>query len=101
MSVFETMCVQSGIDPPEKEYMFCPGRKFRFDHAWPRYLIALEIEGGAYHGPGHRSVGVFLRNMEKYNLAAIAGWKVLRVTTKEFDSGIGLELVMRAMEASK
>lgn len=100
--LFDATCRQAGLDLPEMEYLFAPPRKWRFDFCWPNQgKVALEVEGGAYHGPGHRSVNVFLSNMEKYNAATILGWRVLRCTVKEFENGTGLELVMRAVEASK
>jgi hypothetical protein len=57
----------------------------------------MEVEGGAYSGHGHRSVGKFLRDMEKYNEAVIAGWRVLRCTPQDIESGAVFVLLKRAM----
>lgn len=67
-----------GIPYPKIEYVFCTGRKFRFDFAWPEYRLAVEIEGGAYTNGRHRRIAGFLSDMEKYNLATVQGWKLLR-----------------------
>ena len=62
------------------EFKGIEGRKFRFDCANPTLKIAIEIEGGIWMGTrgGHTSGIGYEQNMEKYNLAILAGWKVLR-----------------------
>lgn len=93
--VFLSVCKTQGIPDPVPEFVFAPPRKWRFDWAWTKHYVALEIEGGAFRGPGHRSVGVFLRNIEKYNEAALLGWRVIRVTTDQFNSGDVFETLQR------
>lgn len=66
-----------------KELQFHPERRWRFDYAIPSCKVALEVEGGVYtHGRHTRPVG-FLRDMEKYNTAAVLGWTVVRTTPLE------------------
>jgi hypothetical protein len=60
------------------EYKFDSERKFKFDYANLRLKVAIEIEGGIYTGTGHAKTGRYLKDMEKYNMAAIKGWIVLR-----------------------
>lgn len=60
-------------------------RKFKFDYALPRIKVAIEIEGGIYSGRAHGSVTGILRDMEKYNLAAMLGWRVIRIEPKRVD----------------
>ena len=64
----------------EKEHKGIMGRKFRFDCANPKLKIAIEIEGGIWLGAkgGHTNGLGYTQNMEKYNLAMIEGWRVLR-----------------------
>ncbi len=80
MTVFEALCVQAGIGQPEAEYQFHPKRRWRFDHAWVEYKIALEIDGGAWSNGRHTRGKGFLGDMEKLNEAVISGWRVLRCT---------------------
>lgn len=63
-----------------QEHKGLEGRKFRFDCACPDKKIAIEIEGGIWLGSkgGHTSGIGYDKNMEKYNLAVLEGWKVLR-----------------------
>ena len=58
-------------------------------------MIALEIEGGIFGGKeangrrykgAHSSVTGMLRDIEKYNAAAVLGWRVLRVTPDQLFS---------------
>ena len=101
MSVFAVACRAAGLPEPEPEYQFHPRRKWRFDFAWPDRGIALEIDGGTWISGRHNRGSGFLRDMEKLREAAILGWRVLRCTPKEFENGVGLELVLRAVEESK
>lgn len=65
----------------EREYRFLPPRRWRFDFAWPRYMVAVEIEGLGRGGLGrHQRVDGFRKDLEKYNHAAFNGWLVLRFT---------------------
>lgn len=69
----------------ETEYKFSDKRKFRFDYAIPEHKIAIEYEGVYQNHTGksrHTTVTGYSRDCEKYNLAVIEGWRVLRYTAK-------------------
>lgn len=102
------------LPDPVKEYHFHPERKWRFDFAWPDLMIALECEGGIYASSKnlcqlcgqpprsrHTSMSGFEGDCEKYNQAAILGWKVLRVTTKTIDSGSAIDLLRKMIKGGK
>lgn len=79
------------------EHRFHPSRKWRLDAAHKAMKIAVEVEGGVFTNGRHtRSTG-FLKDMEKYNELAIAGWRLLRVTPQQVKSGEALALIERAM----
>lgn len=67
-----------------KELKFSDKRKFRFDFAIPFYKIALEYEGIVSGKSRHTSITGYTRDTEKYNLATIEGWKVLRYTALNY-----------------
>lgn len=65
----------------ESEHKGIEGRKFRFDCANPDKKIAIEIEGGIWMSKGAHNTGIAMcKDMEKYNLAVLDGWKILRYT---------------------
>jgi len=76
------------IPEPVEEYRFCKDRKWRFDFAWPKFSIAVEVEGGIWGMPGgHNRPIYFIKDIEKYNRATFDGWKVFRFTPQQFKSG--------------
>lgn len=40
-----------------------------------------------------------VKDMEKYNTALTAGWRVLRVTPKQIENGDALTLVQQALQS--
>lgn len=83
---------------PVREHVFCPGRKFRFDFAWPDKMIAVEIEGGTAFGKSRHSRGKgFETDCVKYNIAARLGWRVLRFTTSMVIEGLAITYVLEML----
>lgn len=80
-------------------------RAWRFDAAYItvtglKWAIEVEGLGGSKESEGrHRSIGGFLKDMEKYNEASLLGWRVLRVTWKQVEDGTCLSLLRRACGA--
>jgi hypothetical protein len=68
----------------EKEYMFDPERKWRFDWAIPKKKIAFEYEGLMSEKSRHTTISGFTGDTEKYNEAAAQGWRVIRYTAKNY-----------------
>lgn len=71
-----------------REYRFVPGRKFRFDFAFPDRQIAVEIDGAV-----HRIKVRFHSDREKGNLAILHGWRVLHVGPDAVRDGRALEIL--------
>jgi hypothetical protein len=108
---FAAMLRDAGLPWPECEYRFCD-RAWRFDLAWPRWKVAIEIEGGVF-GRGkpcpacgrrrtgaHSSVGGLLRDIEKYNAAAALGWRVIRIVPEKLRTFATVELLLDALVAA-
>lgn len=85
------------LEPPVAEYPVCAGRRFRFDFAWPARKLALEVDGAVWTNGRHSRGSGVQRDCEKFSLAAIHGWRVLRVTTDMVRSGKALQFVERAL----
>ena len=76
--------VLQGIAPDAvAEFKFCPSRKWRADFAIPSHRLLVEIEGGVWSGGRHTRGSGFIGDMEKYNMAAILGYRVLRFQPKD------------------
>ncbi|MFP4527691.1 MAG: hypothetical protein ACLFQX_04010 [Candidatus Kapaibacterium sp.] len=74
---------RAGLPPPRKEFRFYPERLFKADFAYPELKLLIEIEGGIFTGQAHGSVSGILRDIEKYNLAAMEGYCVYRILNKD------------------
>jgi len=97
--IFLSLLKQENLPIPESEFKFCPNRRFSFDFAYIEQRIALEIEGGIYtHKMGHSSITGILRDIEKYNLAAICGWRVIRILSNELHKKQTFELIKKALD---
>lgn len=82
-----------GIPAPEAEHKFAPDRRWRFDYSWTAHKVALEVEGGVWTGGRHTRGSGFLGDMEKYNRAAVLGWRVARVVPSELMKTATVELI--------
>lgn len=83
------------------EHRFSLKRKFRFDFACPDRRIAIEIEGGAWTYGRHVQGDGYFCDMEKYNLAVVEGWRVLRYTQEQAMDGRMLEDIKMLLEGPK
>lgn len=94
-----------GIPPPEPEYRFWPTRRWRIDFAWPQYMLAVEVEGGVWVKGRHVHPTSFVKDMEKYNHLALAGFRLLRFQPKEVANGSAgrmiLDFILRYQEGWK
>lgn len=85
----------TAIADPIPAYRFMLDRKFEFDFAWPDAHVAVEVEGGVWRkgGGAHSHPTNILRDIEKGNLAARAGWRVFRFTTDMVENGEAIEFL--------
>lgn len=92
-------CRAQGYPEPEAEHRFARPRLYKFDYAWPDESLAMEIEGGIYgkgkpcpacgrkSAAGHTGISRLKSDMEKYNLAAFLGWRLVRCRPEQVESG--------------
>ena len=85
-----------------REFKFHPTRRWSLDIAFPDLQLAIEVEGYGKNGaPGrHRSNSGFAKDCEKYAELAIAGWRLIRCTTRQVKSGRALQWIERALQAN-
>lgn len=93
---------REGIPQAVREHRFHPVRKWRFDLAYPDWLIAFEYEGAIFAGGRHTRGAGYAKDIEKYNTAGLMGWRVFRLYgdmifkgNREMDEG--WELISRAL----
>lgn len=83
-----------------KELQFDAKRKFRFDYAIPEFRIAIEIDGGTFieGGGRHNRAQGFIKDMEKMNLAAAQGWRVMHFTPQQQYSMLTVQSIKDALQ---
>ena len=98
---------QAGI-PFEREVKFHPDRRWRADfEVFTRAFgdvgllvphdLLVEVEGGAYVQGRHTRGPAFEKDCEKYAAAAILGYRVIRVTPRQVESGLALQWIRQAL----
>lgn len=98
--VFVALCRSAGLAIPDPEVRFDSVRRWRFDYAWPKHRVALEVEGGAWSRGRHTRGSGFIADLEKYSEAAAQGWRVIRVTPQQLCTTQTVELVRRAIDCT-
>lgn len=68
-----------GTEGLEREYRFHQTRRWRFDYAWPSFMLAVEIHG---FGWGHQTMKQMSSNREKVREAIKLGWRVMEYTSR-------------------
>jgi hypothetical protein len=68
------------------ELKFSETRKFKFDWAIPSMMLAIEYEGIYSAVSGHTTMKGYSSNCEKYNLATVGGWSILRYTALNYQN---------------
>ena len=86
-----------GVEEPVRQCRLVPGRRFKFDFCWPKHRIACAVEGGTWVGGRHTTGSGFERDCEKYNLATLLGWRVLRATSNMVRDGRAVALIEEAL----
>lgn len=106
---FAFQCEQNELPPRATEHRFAKsiGRQWRFDFAFPDYMLAVEIEGlvvrriaGEMVCTGrHASVQGFREDCLKYASAAVLGWNVIRFEQSQVRARVAIEYTMRVLVA--
>jgi very-short-patch-repair endonuclease len=84
---------------PERQYRFAEPRKFAADFAWPGLRVLIEVQGGIWMpgGGAHSRPMNIERDVEKLQLAAIYGWTLVPVTTKQVKNGEAIAVLERVL----
>lgn len=82
---------------PVREFRFHETRRWRSDFAFPEQKVLIEFEGGVYTNGAHVRGKHFESDCEKYNAAALLGYRVLRFTIDMVTSGYALQTIEQAL----
>lgn len=75
---------RSGLIGAVAEHQFHPDRKWRFDFAFIKQKVAIEVQGGIFMRRGGHNTGMALRREhEKRNAAAVLCWRILYCEPRE------------------
>ena len=95
---FNLLLTLNGIKLPITEHKFHPTRKWRFDYCWIDEKIALEVEGGVWTNGRHTRGSGFIKDMEKYNNAALLGWRLIKCTPTTLMDVENIELIKNILK---
>jgi len=87
---FQIKCI--GLPIPTEEHKFLEKRRFRFDFAWIDRKIACECDGMPFGGRHTKGKG-FINDCEKFNLATLAGWRILRFVPDTIKDGSAIAML--------
>lgn len=90
---FEKQLIDAKLFGYTREYVFAKPRRFRFDFCWVEHKFAVEVDGNVYGNSRHTSGAGFSKDCEKFALAAIDGYRVIRVTTGQVNKGEAIDWV--------
>lgn len=95
--LFLKLLEDRGLPFPQLEYKFHKDRKWRADYAWPQHGVILEVEGAIWAMGRHTRGSGFIKDMEKYNAAALLGFKLLRVTPQALCTAKTIEMIEKIL----
>lgn len=73
-------------------------KDWRFDFAWPQYMLAVEVEGITKEGGRHQRIGGFNMDLKKYHCAMDMGWTVYRTGHHILKTGESIRLIKKLIE---
>lgn len=97
-TIFFALLEQNKIQLPIPEYKFHLTRRWRFDYCWLDKMIALEVEGGIWTNGRHTRGSGFIKDMEKYNNAALLGYRVIKCTPTTLTSIDNINLIKEILK---
>lgn len=92
---FEAHLTLAGFTAFQREFSAIPGRRFRWDFAWPSDKLLVEIQGGTWNGGKHGRGSGIAKDTEKLNLATLNGWRVMQFTPDQVRDGRALRWVQQ------
>ena len=73
-----SLLTAAGLEDYTTQYKYVPGRKFSADFAFVEQKLIVEVDGGIYSRRAHGSITGIIADMNRSNLAACNGFRVMR-----------------------
>ncbi len=88
------------LPEPKREMHFHPTRQWRFDFAWPDFMLAVEVDGITFgKAAGRHQQGRGFENDREKDLAARElGWDVIHFTPRQVRNDEAARMIARALE---
>lgn len=82
-----------------RQFYYARPRKLRADFAFPDARLLAEVNGGIFTKTknAHGSITGILADIDRLNMATLAGWRMLRFTPQSVRSGEALQLIEMAL----
>ncbi len=97
--------LDAGLPEPERQCVFARGlgRRWRFDFSFPRYKLAIEVQGGTFlpGGGGHTRGQGAENDCVKAAVASLMGWQVVAVNTHMVADGRALYLIASFLDGTE
>lgn len=90
---FATQVRMVGLPDPEREVKLSSEYAHRWDFVWPRYRLAVEINGGIWNVGGHSTGRGILRDMTKLRIATLAGYRSFQFDADAVEDGSAVAAV--------
>lgn len=88
----------AGLPEPEREVVFAPPRRWRFDGAWKLHWVAFEVQGGTYAQGRHTRGRGYAEDCRKHNTAIQLGWAVFLFPRDLIESGEAIVTLERQLK---
>ena len=89
----------AGLPEPERQHKLIPGRRFAADFCWVEERLYCEVDGGTWAPKSRHTSGSGVESdCEKSSLAAGLGFRQVRVTGRQVESGQALAWIQAALE---
>ena len=89
----EAQLLEAGLVGFEREYQAIEGRRFKWDFAYVKDRLLIEVQGAVWVKGGHSTGVGITRDCEKVSLASVNKWFTIPVTTDHVKSGKALEWI--------
>lgn len=86
-----------GLPRPARQFAAIPGRRWRWDIAYPEARLLIEVDGGGHTYGRHSRAEGMDGDAEKQSTAVAAGWRCMRFTPKLIATGRAVELIETAL----